>query len=337
MKNHYVNVSASSFETVKAADYVDKSMLINIFNSFLNTSKKLVCISRPRRFGKTSAVKMLAAYYNCELDSHYLFDDLQIAQTVRYKSSINKYNVLFIDISEFIINAENKHDIITSIHKNICDELHKKFPETESYNTLFEALSNITSTDKKFIILIDEWDAVFRECADNIKLQEEYIELLRSLFKTSRTDDFLAGAYMTGILPIKKYGTHSALNNFKEFTMLSPEPFSRYIGFTEGEVQSICQSHNLDFSLMQKWYDGYVFNKLHIYNPESVQMVLLTKRFKSYWTETETYFSLKKYIKMNFDGLRDCVALLVNKGRCKINTRNFQNDMTSIKIGRAHV
>ena len=135
---------------------------------------------------------------------------------------------------------------------------------------------------------------------------------------------------MTGILPIKKYGTHSALNNFKEFTMLSPEPFSRYIGFTEGEVQSICQSHNLDFSLMQKWYDGYVFNKLHIYNPESVQMVLLTKRFKSYWTETETYFSLKKYIKMNFDGLRDCVALLVNKGSCKINTRNFQNDMTSI-------
>lgn len=330
MKNHYVNVSASSFETVKAADYVDKSMLINIFNSFLNTSKKLVCISRPRRFGKTSAVKMLAAYYNCELDSHYLFDDLQIAQTVRYESSINKYNVLFMDISEFIINAENKHDIIKSIHKNICDELHKKFPETKHHNTLFEVLSNITSTDKKFIILIDEWDAVFRECADNIKLQEEYIELLRSLFKTSRTDDFLAGAYMTGILPIKKYGTHSALNNFKEFTMLSPEPFSRYIGFTEGEVQSICQSHNLDFSLMQKWYDGYVFNKLHIYNPESVQMVLLTKRFKSYWTETETYFSLKKYIKMNFDGLRDCVALLVNKGSCKINTRNFQNDMTSI-------
>ena len=161
MKNHYVNVSASSFETVKAADYVDKSMLINIFNSFLNTSKKLVCISRPRRFGKTSAVKMLAAYYNCELDSHYLFDDLQIAQTVRYESSINKYNVLFIDISEFIINAENKHDIITSIHKNICDELHKKFPETKHYNTLFEVLSNITSTDKKFIILIDEWDAIF--------------------------------------------------------------------------------------------------------------------------------------------------------------------------------
>lgn len=330
MKNHYINISASSFATVKAADYVDKSMLINIFNSFLNTSKKLVCISRPRRFGKTSTIKMLAAYYNCELDSHYLFDNLQISQTAGYENYINKYNVLFIDVSEFIINAQDKNDIIKVIHRNICEELHKKFPETSRYSTLFDALSNITSTDKKFIILIDEWDALFRECANNIKLQEEYIELLRSLFKTSRTDDFLAGAYITGILPIKKYGTHSALNNFKEFTMLSPEPFSQFIGFTEKEVQEICKKHDLDFSMMKKWYDGYIFNKLHIYNPESVQMVLLTKRFKSYWTETETYFSLKKYIKMNFAGLRDCVSLMINKGSCKINTRNFQNDMTNI-------
>ena len=247
MKNHYVNISASSFVNIKAADYVDKSMLINIFNSFINTSKNLVCISRPRRFGKTSAIKMLAAYYNCELDSHYLFDNLQISKTAGYEKFINQYNVLFVDISEFIINAQDKNDVIKNIHKNICEELHKKFPETKSYHTLFEALSNITSTDKKFIILIDEWDAIFRECSNNIKLQEEYIELLRSLFKTSRTDDFLAGAYMTGILPIKKYGTHSALNNFKEFTMLSPEPFSQFIGFTEEEVQKLAEEYHQNF------------------------------------------------------------------------------------------
>lgn len=330
MKNHYVNISASSFEKVSRVNYVDKSMMINVMNTFLDTNNSFVCISRPRRFGKTSAIKMLAAYYNCELDTHYLFDNLKISRTDGYENFINSYNILFIDVSEFIINAQNKKDIIKYIHKNICEELHEKFPETKGYDTLFDALSNITSTDKKFIILIDEWDAVFRECTDDISLQEEYIELLRSLFKTSRTDDFLAGAYMTGILPIKKYGTHSALNNFNEFTMISPEPFSEFIGFTEEEVRDICEKHVLDFSLMKKWYDGYVFNKLHIYNPRSVQMVLLTKKFRSYWTETETYFSLKKYIKMNFAGLRDCISLMVNKGQCRINTRNFQNDMTSI-------
>ena len=330
MKNHYVNISANSFAKIRKTKYVDKSTLIDVISSFLDTSNNLICISRPRRFGKTSAIKMLAAYYNCELDSHYLFDDLKISQMATYAQFMNKYNVIFIDISEFIINAKNEKDIINDIHGNICAELHEKFPETKEYTTLFDVLSNITSTDKKFIILIDEWDAIFRECADDVQLQEEYIELLRSLFKTSRTDDFLAGAYMTGILPIKKYGTHSALNNFNEFTMLSPEPFSEFIGFTEGEVKDLCEQYDFDFSLMKKWYDGYVFNRLHIYNPKSVQMALITKRFRSYWTETETYFSLKKYIKMNFEGLRDCVALMVNHGRCMINTRAFQNDMTNI-------
>lgn len=330
MNNHYINIAADSFENIKDVNYVDKSMLISAVNQVLNTSDKFICVSRPRRFGKTSAIKMLAAYYNCELNSHYLFDNLKIAQATGYEEYINQYNVLFIDISEFIINAVSKSDIIKNIQTNICNELHRKFFETVEYNTLFDALSNIDKKHKKFIILIDEWDAIFRECPNDIKLQEEYIELLRSLFKTSRTDAFLAGAYMTGILPIKKYGTHSALNNFDEITMLDPEPFSEFIGFTEQEVQDICLKHDLDFVLMKKWYDGYVFDGLHIYNPKSVQSAVRKKKFRSYWIETETYFSLKKYIKMNFAGLKDCVSLMINGGRCRINTRNFQNDMTNI-------
>ena len=330
MTNHYINISADSFEAIKKADYVDKSLLIGTINSFLNTSRKLICVSRPRRFGKTSAIKMLAAYYNCEIDAHYLFDDLKISTASSYERFLNKFNVLFFDISEFIINALAKKDIVKDIHRKICAELHVKFPETQNYQNLFEVLSNITSTDKKFIILIDEWDALFRECAEDVALQEEYIDFLRSIFKTSRTDSYLAGAYITGILPIKKYGTHSALNNFEEFTMIDAEPFSEFVGFTEAEVKALCKEHNLDFKNMRQWYDGYVFDDLHVYNPKSVQSVLLRKKFRSYWVETETYLSLKKYIQLNFEGLRDSIILMVNKGRCKINTRNFQNDMTSI-------
>lgn len=330
MTNHYINIGADSFEAIKKTDYVDKSLLIDTINSFLGTSRKLICVSRPRRFGKTSAIKMLAAYYNCELDTHYLFDDLKISQQSSYQCFINKFNVLYFDTSEFIINASDKDGIVKDINEKICKELHDRFPETVSYNTLFETLSNITSTEKKFIVLIDEWDALFRECSENVTLQEEYIDFLRSIFKTSRTDSYLAGAYMTGILPIKKYGTHSALNNFEEFTMIDSEPFSEYIGFTEAEVRELCLKYQLDFAKMKQWYDGYVFDDLHIYNPKSVQSVLLRKKYRSYWVETETYLSLKKYIQMNFEGLRDSIVLMVNKGRCKVNTRNFQNDMTSI-------
>lgn len=328
----YLNVDTSSFESLRNTEYIDKSMLISYFNSCLDTTNRLLCVSRPRRFGKTSSIKMLAAYYNRDIDSHALFNDLLIAKDKSYEMYINKYNTIFIDVSEFIVTAEQNENVVDNIQKKICAELAANFPNVTNTQKLFDVLKEIRDiTGNKFIVLIDEWDAIFRERSSEIELQNQYIAMLRGLFKSSITDRVIAGAYLTGILPIKKYGTQSALNNFNEFTMLNPEPLSEFIGFTEEEVQNLCLKHNVNFSEMQRWYDGYVFGNTHIYNPKSVLSALQRKLFESYWTETETYLSLKKYIDMNFDGLKDSILIMVNGGRCEIKTRTFQNDMLNIK------
>ena len=184
----------------------------------------------------------------------------------------------------------------------------------------------------KFIIIIDEWDALFREAKDDKALQEEYVQLLRGMFKSSQTDRMIEAAYMTGILPIKKYGTQSALTDFREYTMIQPQMLAKYVGFTEDEVRNLCQEHDLDFEEAKKWYDGYSFSKVKsVYSPNSVIRAIKNGEFGDYWTETETYESLKFYIGMNEDGLKDAIIAMLGGMRCKINTRTFQNDMTSIK------
>ena len=184
----------------------------------------------------------------------------------------------------------------------------------------------------KFIVIIDEWDALFREAPGNLELQKEYIRLLRGLFKSSLTDTMIEGAYMTGILPIKKYGTQSALTDFHEYTMLQPEPLERYAGFTEEEVRTLCAGSRLDFSEIQRWYDGYVLGDgVHLYSPRSVVESIRRSRLGSYWTQTETYESLKLYIDMDQDGLKEAIIQMLGGANCPIDTSTFQNDMTSIR------
>ena len=186
-------------------------------------------------------------------------------------------------------------------------------------------------TGRRFIIIIDEWDALFREAKDNIDLQKEYIQLLRGLFKSSLTDKMIEAAYMTGILPIKKYGTQSALTDFREYTMLQPKKLAEYVGFTETEVEGLCQKYGVSFKETKSWYDGYSFSRIKsVYSPNSVIQAVLNEEFGDYWTETETYESLKHYIGLNEDGLRDAVVSMLGGLRCRINTRTFQNDISSI-------
>ena len=181
-------------------------------------------------------------------------------------------------------------------------------------------------------MIIDEWDTIFREDPDDEEAQKLYLQLLRGLFKDATSKEFLALGYLTGILPVKKYGTQSALNNFDEFTMINPEPLEEYVGFTEEEVQGLCQEYHTDYDKIRQWYDGYQLNDhLHIYNPKSVVDALRRHRIDNYWTRTETYESLKKYISMNFDGLKDDVIEMLGGGRCHVNPDKFQNDMTTFQ------
>ncbi len=338
----YVNPPADGFaEILNAGQYVDKSRMIAYTNSVLNTPRKLICSSRPRRFGKSFAAKMLAAYYSKGADARALFEQLQIAETdgdkqgyACFAANLNKHDVIFVDITSFISRAADIGNTIDDLQAEVIKELKKEYPGCISQDTksLAAALMEVRAgTGNKFFVIIDEWDALFREAKDNDGLQEAYIQFLRSLFKTAETPQIISGAYMTGILPIKKYGTQSALTDFKEFTMLKPGPLAPFIGFTEEEVEHLCETYGLDYEETRKWYDGYCFDKMgHVYCPNSIMELISYKEYDSYWTSTETYESLRDYIDLNFDGLKDGLVDMLGGKRCQINTRTFQNDMTSI-------
>ena len=305
----YLNLGNAGFQSIRKGLYIDKTKLIEYINGTLGTKEKLICVSRPRRFGKSYATQMLCAYYDKSADSRSLFKDLAIEKSESFDIYLNKYNVIYLDITWFISTVEEINGTVKYLQREVINELRESYPDlTEEKRSLPIALSDISDAiGEKFIIIIDEWDALFREAKDNTALQKEYLQLLRGLFKSSVTDKMIEAAYMTGILPIKKYGT-------------------------EEEVNQLCSEYNLNFSEAKRWYDGYSFSKVHsVYSPNSIMQAIKNHEFGDYWTETETYESLKYYIDMNLDGLKEAIVSMLGGLRCKINTRTFQNDMLSIK------
>lgn len=330
----YLNIGNDGFAGIRKGLYVDKSGLITFINRTLGTDDKLTCVSRPRRFGKSYAAKMLCAYYDKSCDSRHLFHDLEIAGDTSCEANMNQYNVLYLDITWFISTAANMKDTVKYLQEDVIQELRTQFPYiSQDVRSLPVALSHVNeASGTKFIVLIDEWDALFREARDDEELHKEYIRLLRGLFKSSQTDRMIEGAYMTGILPIKKYGTQSALTDFREYTMIQPKQLAKYVGFTESEVKKLCEEHDLDFEEMKYWYDGYSFHReTSVYSPNSVIEAVKSEEFGSHWTQTETYEALKFYIEMDEQGLKDAVVNMLGGARCTIDTGTFQNDMTSIK------
>jgi hypothetical protein len=329
---NYLNIGNDGFAMVRKGEYVDKTGLIAFVNSTLGTKRKLTCVSRPRRFGKSFAAQMLCAYYDKDCDSRELFNGLKIASDESFEEHLNKYDVIYLDITTLISGVSDVKNIVSEIRKKVISEVRVAYPDVKQDDTIYETLSNVAeATGNKFFIIIDEWDALFREAKNDTELQKEYIQLLRSLFKGSLTDKMLVGAYMTGILPIKKYGTQSALTDFKEYTMLEPKKLETYVGFTEDEVINLCDEYGMDFGEMKRWYDGYSFKHVKsIYSPNSVMEAVLNEQIGSYWTKTETYESLKIYIDMNEDGLKEAIIQMLGGARCHVDVETFQNDMTSI-------
>ncbi len=262
-----------------------------------------------------------------------LFDGLEISKDSSFEKFLNKYNVIYLDITLFISRASHMRDVVRSINQEVLAEVKHMFDGIQKGTDLAETLLYATEiTGDKFIMIIDEWDALFREAKDDVKLQKEYIAFLRGLFKSVWTDMIFDAVYITGILPIKKYGTQSAMTDFKEYTMTQPEPLETYIGFTEEEVRDLCADSEFAFETIQKWYDGYIIgNETHIYSPQSVTEAIRRKRIVNCWTQSETYESLKLYIELNEDGLKEAVVQMLGGGRIKIDVSTFQNDLTTIK------
>lgn len=321
------------FRAIRKGRYVDKTGLISFINETLGTADKLTCVSRARRFGKSFAVKMLCAYYDKSCDSSELFDGLEIAEDPSYRKYLNKYDVIYLDMTLFISLCGNMKDIMAYIQEQVIQEIADVYPAAAGEEHLAMAMAKASaSAGIKFIVIIDEWDALFREAKNDTDLQKEYIRLLRGLFKSSLTDSMIEAAYMTGILPIKKYGTQSAMTDFREYTMLSPKRLAKYAGFTETEVRQLCEDYGMDYGEAKRWYDGYSFKNVpSVYNPNAIMRAMQNQEFGSYWTETETYEALKIYIDMDFDGLREAVLSMLGGEKCPVNTGTFQNDLTNLR------
>lgn len=329
----YLNVGNAGFAAVSKGIYVDKTEMISFINDTLGTADKLTCVSRPRRFGKSFAAKMLCAYYDKSCDSFNLFEKFAVSNVPTFEKFLNKYEVIYLDITLFISTATDIKNVVKNIETAVIEEIQQSFPDVKKDNTLAGMLFNVTeATGEKFIMIIDEWDALFREVRDDSGLQKEYIDLLRSLFKSSWTDVIFEAAYMTGILPIKRYGNQSAVSDFREYTMLSPGRLAKYIGFTESEVKTLCGQYGMDFAEMKYWYDGYSFSRLKsVYSPNSVMEAIKRDEFGSYWTRTETYESLKIYIDLDLDGLKEAIIQMLSGGHVKVDVETFQNDMMNIR------
>lgn len=329
----YLNPDNDGFaETIRSKIYVDKTGLIAYTNELIGTEQKYICISRPRRFGKSITLKMLAAYYSCGCDSAKLFQGYEIERDVTFLKHLNKYDVIFLNMQQFLIRAKDQN-VTGYLERVVIEEMRETYGNLFSKQTIIlaEVLEKIfVKTKKKFIFLIDEWDCVMRERQESEEMQKQYLDFLRNLLKDQ---PYVALAYMTGILPVKKYGVHSALNMFWEYSMTDQFDFEKYTGFTEDEVKELCQQYDMDFIQVSNWYDGYRLRRFrHIYNPRSVVAVMKNRVFSSYWTSTETYDALKTYIDMDFDGLRTDIVEMLGGGHIRVNTLSFQNDMRNFKI-----
>ena len=329
----YINKGNKGFRMVRNSEYVDKSELIAAVNRTLFTEQRFSCVSRCRRFGKSMAAKMLAAYYDCSCDSRELFADLDIAKNPSFEKHLNQYRVIYLDMTSFITRFKDE-SIVHHIDEELKADVCAAYPELTfvERDDLMGCLMRINdATGDSFFFIIDEWDAICREFEPGSEGMESYLNWLRRMFKDVIAYDVFAGVYMTGILPVKKYKTQSAMNNFVEYSMVEPGNMGRFFGFTKDEVRMLSEKYNRDFDELEKWYDGYqIGDETSMFNPNSVIQAVTRGRCRSYWASTGAYETVAEYINMNFEGLKDDIIAMLGGGTVKVNTTRFLNDISII-------
>ena len=329
----YINIGNAGFQRARNSEYIDKSGLIAVVNGTLFTEQSFSCVTRCRRFGKSMAAKMLNAYYDRSCDSRSLFSDLSIANDTSFEKHLNKYSVIYLDLSDFVTRFKDD-SIMGRVESELKQDVQQAYldvPLMDDDDLMSYLVRIVEVKDEKFFFIIDEWDAICREFKPGTKAMNQYVNWLRRMFKGGQTMQVFAGAYMTGILPVKKYKTESALNNFIEYSMVEPGNMAQYFGFTKEEVRKLVEKYKMDFDELEKWYDGYrIGDELSMFNPNSVMQAVTRRRCRSYWASTGAYEAVANYIKMNFDGLKDDVIQMLAGGRVKVNTTKFQNDMSII-------
>ena len=326
----YFNPSNASFKKDRNYKiYVDKTELIAYLNEIIDTPKNCLAVSHARRFGKSHAAGMIDAYYSLGCDSGELFDDTKIARDADYRKYMNKYNVIHLDIAS--VWDFHKEDLVESIKERVCKDFKKEYDDLLDYSEdLYLLIQDIyCKTNTPFVIIIDEWDCVIRN-SDDKELVHKYLQFLHSLFKSEESKSFLALAYITGILPIKKIRDESALNNFSEYTMLKSKPITKYYGFTEDEVKVLCERFDMDFETVRAWYNGYLIDGIHMYNPNSVVQSMIDHDCDSYWRNTSSFESINTFITLNYEGLKDDIMSMLSGKKVRVNPNTFRNDLSII-------
>lgn len=326
----YFNPGNVSFEkTVNSPIYVDKTGLIGYFNRVLGSDGNCAALSHARRFGKSQAARMLRAYYSKGCDSRTLFSRFEIAKTEDWDKYLNKLNVIHLDMSTFAGN--HKEDLVEYTTERLIKDFKEEYPELIYTTDIADVISNVyQASGAQFVIIIDEWDCVIRNQSDRPDLVHRYMQFLHDIFKSEEAKDFLALGYITGILPIKKIEDESALNNFREYTMLSSKQLTPYFGFTEDEVKALCRQYGMEFESVKAWYNGYLIDGRHMYNPNSVYQSMLDSSLESYWKNTSAFSTINKYIALNFDGLKDDIMTVLAGGKIKVDSQTFRNDLKEI-------
>lgn len=341
----YINKGNLAFKKILNSKYVDKSSFIAVVNATIDTEDQNICVTRCRRFGKSMMAKTLCAYYDKSCDSRELFKGLEIAEYPSFDEHLNKYNVLYLDVTSFTTCPEYYGHITRSINEAMTKEVKKSFPsvEFEDHADLMNSLQTIyNQTGERFYFIIDEWDAICREFPERRKFKDspenvrptemdEYVMFLRRLFKSQASEEVFVGAYLTGILPMIKFNTESALNNFREYSMIDPCLSPGSFGFTSNEVKDLCETYNMDYDEMATWYDGYqIGDEPSVFNPNSVMRAINSRKCTSYWGKTGSFDKVASYINMNYDGLKDDIISMLAGSRCSVNTLKFANNMSVI-------
>lgn len=282
---------------------------------------KYICITRPRRFGKTVMASMIASFFGKGRDSRKIFEKLKIGSNERFESHLNQHNVIYIAFNEIPDGCKTYTQYIARIKQRILNDLQKAFPEADidSDTAVWDAFNNIYEweEDVQFIFVLDEWDYIFHRKYVTEDDKVAYVEFLSSLLKDQ---PYVELAYMTGILPIAKYSSGSELNMFCEYTMVSEEKYSEYFGFTESEVdkifakyQALTQNQEVTREGLREWYDGYhTSSGERVYNPRSVTFSLINNNLGNYWTSAGPYDEIFYYIEHNVDAVRDDLALMIS-------------------------
>ncbi len=327
----YFNPNNGSFrQAVRSQIYIDKTGLIKHMNKLLGTENKCVALSHARRFGKSQAAGMLDAYYSLGSDSRELFAPFEIAKDPEFELHLNKYNVIHLDVSSF--EGTYKDKIVAGMKETIYRELKLEITDLLGVeNAIASILADVyQKTGNQLVIIIDEWDCVVRNYTDKTDVVHEYLQFLHDLFKSEESKSFLALAYITGILPIKKIENESALNNFREYTMLNSKKLTSYYGFTDAEVKDLCTRFEMNYESVKAWYNGYLINGVHMYNPNSVVNAMLDQSLESYWKNTSSFKTINRLIQLNYAGLKDDILDILAGGKVRVKTTSFSNDLHDI-------